>query len=113
MVSVPTGTVTIRWSAGVTESGVFGGQLAIAFRAMSTSPDAWSSANRREYARRNTSRNTMCSAQSVLGTVEEVAPVLNRWNVATGAGIGRRQRLSLLQVNRPEMQAWTFEVDEC
>lgn len=44
--------------------------------------------------------------------VEEVAPTLNRWNIDTGAGIGRRQRLSLLQVNGPEMNVWTFEVDE-
>ena len=44
--------------------------------------------------------------------VEEVAPILKRWNIDTGAGIGPRQRLSLLPVNGPEMQAWTFEVDE-
>ena len=44
--------------------------------------------------------------------VEAVAPILNRWNIDTGAGIGRRQRLSLLQVSVPEMKAWTFEVDE-
>ena len=44
--------------------------------------------------------------------VEVVAPILNRWNIDTGAGIRRRQRLSPLQVSGPEMQAWTFEVDE-
>ena len=44
--------------------------------------------------------------------VEKVAPILNRWNIDTGAGTGRRQRLSLLEVNAPEMQAWTLDVDE-
>ena len=44
--------------------------------------------------------------------VEEVAPILNRWNMDTGAGIGRRQRLSLLLVNAPEIQVWKFDVDE-
>ena len=40
---------------------------------MSTRPDAWSSANRREYARLKVSRNTLCSAPSVLST-ERAAP---------------------------------------
>ena len=44
--------------------------------------------------------------------VEDIAAIHNRWNFDTDAGIGRRQRLSLLQVNAPERQAWTFEVDE-
>ena len=44
--------------------------------------------------------------------VEEVAPILNRWNIDTGAGFGRRQRLSLLLVNAPELRVWTFDVDE-
>lgn len=44
--------------------------------------------------------------------VKEVALTLNRRNVDTGAGIGRCQRLSLLQVNAAEMQVSTFDVHE-
>ena len=40
------------------------------------------------------------------------AAIHNRWNVDTGAGKGRRQRLTLLLVNAPQMQVWTFDVDE-
>ena len=44
--------------------------------------------------------------------VTKVAPILDRWNIDTGAGVGTRQRLSVLEVNAPEMFAWTFDVDE-
>ena len=44
--------------------------------------------------------------------VMEVETVRNRWNIDTGAGIGHRQRLSILEVNAAEMNSWTFDVDE-
>ena len=44
--------------------------------------------------------------------VEQVECVANRWNVDTGAGIARLNRLSLVAVNAPELRTWTFEVDE-
>ena len=36
----------------------------------------------------------------------------NRWNIDTGAGIVRFNRLSLLEVNAPELRSWTFDIDE-
>ena len=45
--------------------------------------------------------------------VKEVETVHNRWNIDTGAGIGPRQRLSILKVNAAEISGWTFDVDEC
>ena len=45
--------------------------------------------------------------------VKDVERVHNRWNIDTGAGIGRRQRLSILKVNAAEMHSWTFDVNEC
>ena len=44
--------------------------------------------------------------------VREVETTLNRWNIDTGAGLEHLNRLSLLEVNAPELRAWTFEVDE-
>ena len=37
---------------------------------------------------------------------------VNRWNIDTGAGIARLNRLSLVEVNAPEFRTWTFDVDE-
>ena len=44
--------------------------------------------------------------------VEEVETTRNRWNLDTGAGHAKLNRLSLLEVNAPELRAWTFDVDE-
>ena len=44
--------------------------------------------------------------------MKEVETVHNRWNIDTGAGIGDRQRLSILEVNAAEIRGWTFDVDE-
>ena len=44
--------------------------------------------------------------------VAEVEPALNRWNIDTGAGHQGLGRLSLLEVNAPELRSWTFEVDD-
>ena len=44
--------------------------------------------------------------------VEEVGTNRNRWNLDTGAGHAKLNRLSLLEVNAPELCAWTFDVDE-
>ena len=44
--------------------------------------------------------------------VTEVMRVGNRWNIDTGAGIGRGGRLSLLEVNSRDMHNWTFGMDE-
>lgn len=44
--------------------------------------------------------------------VERIACTANRWNIDTGAGIARLDRLSLVEVNAPEFRAWTFDVDE-
>ena len=44
--------------------------------------------------------------------VDEVERVANRWNIDTGAGIARLDRLSLVEVNAPEFGSWTFDVDE-
>ena len=44
--------------------------------------------------------------------VTEVETTFNRWNIDTGAGHEALNRLSLLEVNAPELRAWTFEVDE-
>ena len=44
--------------------------------------------------------------------VEEVERSANRWNLDTGAGIRRLNRLSLLEANAPELRSWTFDVDE-
>ena len=44
--------------------------------------------------------------------VEEVECTANRWNVDTGAGIRRLNRLTLIAVTPPELRSWTFDVDE-
>ena len=44
--------------------------------------------------------------------VEEVERSANRWNLDTGAGIRRLNRLSLLEASAPELRSWTFDVDE-
>ena len=44
--------------------------------------------------------------------VEAVERTANRWNLDTGAGIRRLNRLSLLEANSPELRSWTFHVDE-
>ena len=44
--------------------------------------------------------------------VSEVQIRGNRWDIDTGAGIGNGGCLSLLEVNRPELRPWTFDVDE-
>ena len=43
-------------------------------------------------------------------SVPEVEPMLNRWNIDTGAGFEPLNRLSVLDVNGPELRSWTFEV---
>ena len=45
-------------------------------------------------------------------TVEEVRATHNRWNVDTGAGVPGLNRLSIVEVNRPRLRAWTFDVVE-
>ena len=42
--------------------------------------------------------------------VEEVERSANRWNLDTGAGIRRLNRLSLLEASAPELRSWTFDV---
>ena len=44
--------------------------------------------------------------------VEHVECTANRWNIDTGAGIPRLNRLSLVEVNAPQVRTWTFPVDE-
>ena len=44
--------------------------------------------------------------------VERIACTANRWNIDTGAGIVRLDRLSLVEMNATEFRAWTFDVDE-
>ena len=44
--------------------------------------------------------------------VAEVAVTANRWNLDTGACFADRNRLSLLEINAPELQAMTLEVAE-
>lgn len=44
--------------------------------------------------------------------VREVETTLNRWNIDTGAGHDTLNRLSLIEVNAPELRTWTFDVDE-
>ena len=44
--------------------------------------------------------------------VEEVECTANRWNIDTGAGIRRLNRLSVLELNAREFRSWTFDVDE-
>ena len=44
--------------------------------------------------------------------VEAVKRTANRWNLDTGAGIRRLNRLSLLEANAPKLRSWTFDVDE-
>ena len=36
----------------------------------------------------------------------------NRWNIDTGAGLAPFNRLTLLEVNRPDLRSWTFDVRE-
>ena len=43
--------------------------------------------------------------------VERISCTANRWNIDTGAGIARLDRLSVLEVNASEFRAWTFDVD--
>ena len=45
-------------------------------------------------------------------SVAEVESTLNRWNIDTGAGLKVLNRLSLLEVNGPQLRSWTFEVDD-
>ena len=44
--------------------------------------------------------------------VEHIECTANRWNIDTGAGIPRLNRLSLVEVNAPQVRTWTFPVDE-
>ena len=44
--------------------------------------------------------------------VVEVERIANRWNIDTGAGIPQLNRLSILELNAPELRTWTFDVDE-
>ena len=44
--------------------------------------------------------------------VEAVQTTANRWNLDTGAGFADSNRLSLLEINAPELQAFTFDVAE-
>ena len=44
--------------------------------------------------------------------VREVENTFNRWNIDTGAGHPALNRLTLLEVNAPEIRTWTFDVDE-
>ena len=44
--------------------------------------------------------------------VREIERTANRWNIDTGAGIPRLNRLTLLEVNQAEIRSHTFDVDE-
>ena len=44
--------------------------------------------------------------------VQGVTVTANRWNLDTGAGFADRNRLSLLEVNAPELRSFTFKVKE-
>ena len=44
--------------------------------------------------------------------VKEIERTANRWNIDTGAGIPRLNRLTLLEVNQAEIRSRTFDVDE-
>ena len=44
--------------------------------------------------------------------VEEVVPTVNRWNIDTGAGFARLNRLIFLEVNSQVLRSWTFDADE-
>ena len=44
--------------------------------------------------------------------VREVECTGNRWDIDTGAGIARFNRLTVLELNGPEFLAWTFAVHE-
>ena len=44
-------------------------------------------------------------------TVREVERSHNRWNIDTGAG-SPNGRLTIIEVNAPELRTWTFDVDE-
>ena len=44
--------------------------------------------------------------------VKWIACTANRWNIHTGAGIPRFNRLSFVDVNASEFRTWTFPVDE-
>ena len=44
--------------------------------------------------------------------VEAVETVHNRWNIDTGAGVMGLNRLTVVEVNAPELRGWTFDVDE-
>ena len=44
--------------------------------------------------------------------VKEIERTANRWNIDTGAGIPRLNRLTLLEVNQAEIRSHTFDVDE-
>ena len=44
--------------------------------------------------------------------VREVETILNRWNIDTGAGHQALNRLSIIEVNAPDLRNWTFDVDE-
>ena len=44
--------------------------------------------------------------------VREVECTGNRWDIDTGAGIARFNRLSLLELNSPLFRSWTFAVHE-
>ena len=44
--------------------------------------------------------------------VVEVERTGNRWNIDTGAGIPQLNRLSILELNAPELRTWTFDIDE-
>ena len=43
--------------------------------------------------------------------VEDVETNLNRWNIDTGAGLPNG-RLSVIEVNGPDLRFWTFEADD-
>ena len=44
--------------------------------------------------------------------VEALECSANRWNLDTGAGVGRFNRLSPIEVNLPAFCSWTFDVRE-
>ena len=43
--------------------------------------------------------------------VPSVTTTANRWNIDTGAGFSTGQ-LSIIEVNSPELRAWTFDIDD-
>ena len=72
-------------------------------------PDAPEDEVRRHRRRSVTGLRALVHGHFVLDEVERLA---NCWNIDTGATFAGRDRLSLVEVNAPELRTWTFDVHE-